>query len=178
MLAAVSTQNKLLLGGMAAIFILFSLFVALVVPRTRPEFPGKRRNAFLGVTVLLFAAMLLAVEFFAVEEEEAHAEPAAGGEATKTVEVAGKEFELDPAETEFSPGTYEFELVNEGTAGHNLVVNGPEVENKGTPVIGAGKKAKVRVTLAAGEYELYCSVPGHKESGMTTTITVSGTVPP
>jgi uncharacterized cupredoxin-like copper-binding protein len=91
--------------------------------------------------------------------------------------VAGKEFELDPAETELSPGTYEFELVNEGTAGHNLVVNGPEVKNKGTPVIGAGKKAKVRVTLAAGEYELYCSVPGHKESGMTTKITV-GAAPP
>lgn len=173
MLAAVSTQNKVLLGGMAAFFIVFALVSALLVPRTRPEFPGKRRNAFLGATVLIFVAMLLAVEFFAVEEEEAHAEPAAGGEP-RTVEVAGTEFALDPAETEFSPGTYELELVNEGTTGHNLVVNGPEVENEGTPVIDAGQKATVRVTLAEGEYELYCSVPGHKESGMTTTITVGG----
>jgi plastocyanin len=166
-LAAVSTQNQLLLGGMAAIFIVFALVSALLVPRTRPEFPGKRRNAFLGGTVLLFVAMLLAVEFFAVEEEEAHA-----GEAGSTVEVAGTEFELDPAETELSPGTYDFELVNEGNVGHNLVVNGPGVENQGTPVIEAGEKATLQVALVEGEYELYCSVAGHRDAGMEETITV------
>lgn len=79
MLAAVSTQNKLLLGGMAAIFIVFALVSALLIPRTRPEFPGPRRNAFIGATLVLFVAMLLAVELFAVEEEEPHTEPAALG---------------------------------------------------------------------------------------------------
>ena len=77
MLAAVSTQNKLLLGGMALIFILFALASALLIPRTRPEFPGNRRNLFIGVTAVLFVAMLLAVELFAVEEEEPHGEPEA-----------------------------------------------------------------------------------------------------
>jgi hypothetical protein len=76
-LAAVSTQNKLLLGGMALIFIVFSLVSSFVLPRRDPNFPGDRRNLFLGVTAVLFVAMLLAVEFFAVEEEE----PAGGHEA-------------------------------------------------------------------------------------------------
>ncbi len=77
MLAAVSTQNKLLLGGMALIFIVFSLVSSFVLPRRDPSFPGDRLNLFIGVTAVLFVAMLLAVELFAVEEEE----PGGGHEA-------------------------------------------------------------------------------------------------
>jgi hypothetical protein len=69
-LAAVSTENKLLLAGMAAIFIAFSLLSSFYFPRRNPNFPGRRRNAFLLVTGVLFVAMLVAVELFAVEEEE------------------------------------------------------------------------------------------------------------
>ena len=77
MVAAVSTQNKILLGGMALIFIVFSLVSSFVMPRRDPNFPGERRNLFIGVTAVLFVCMLLAVELFAVEEEE----PAGGHEA-------------------------------------------------------------------------------------------------
>jgi ABC-type multidrug transport system permease subunit len=69
-LAAVSTQNKVLLGGMAAIFIAFALASSFYFPRRNPNFPGYSRNLFLFVTAVLFVGMLLAVEFFAVEEEE------------------------------------------------------------------------------------------------------------
>ena len=187
MLAAVSQQNKLLLGGIAAVVIVFSLVCALVIPRTRPEFPGHRLRPFLLATVLLFVAMMLAVEFFAVEEEEAHAETSAHaseagsetmpavtspGRVTERVEVVGTEFALELSQREFRPGNYEFELVNEGDAAHNLVISGPEVEKAATPVIAAGRRARIRVALVAGEYELYCSVPGHEEAGMRTTITV------
>ena len=77
MLAAVSTQNKLLLGGMALIFILFALVSSFVFPRRNPNFPGDGLNVFLFATAVLFVGMLLAVEFFAVEEEEPHEEPEA-----------------------------------------------------------------------------------------------------
>ena len=70
MLAAVSTQNKLLLGGMAAIFIVFALASSFLFPRRNPNFPGRRLGTFLAVTTVLFIGMLLAVELFAVEEEE------------------------------------------------------------------------------------------------------------
>jgi hypothetical protein len=69
-LAAVSTQNKLVLGGMATIFIAFAVVSSFVLPRRDPQFPGDKRNRFLAVTAVLFVCMLLAVEFFAVEEEE------------------------------------------------------------------------------------------------------------
>ena len=77
MLAAVSTQNKILLGGMALIFIVFSLVSSFVLPRRNPNFPDDRRGLFYAVTAVLFVGMLLAVELFAVEEEE----PGGGHEA-------------------------------------------------------------------------------------------------
>ena len=72
MLAAVSTRNMLLLGGMALIFIVFALVSSFVLPRRDPDFLGRNRNLFLAATAVLFVAMLVAVELFAVEEEEEH----------------------------------------------------------------------------------------------------------
>ena len=60
----------ILLGGMALIFIVFSLVSSFVMPRRDPNFPGEKRNLFIGITAVLFVCMLLAVELFAVEEEE------------------------------------------------------------------------------------------------------------
>jgi len=74
---ALTTQNMILLGGMAAIFIAFALVSSFVLPARNPSFPGKNRNTFLLITGVLFVGMLLAVELFAVEEEEPGEEHAA-----------------------------------------------------------------------------------------------------
>lgn len=93
MLLALSTAHKLGLAGFAALFIAFALASALLIPRWRPDFPTSRgRNWFIFATLLLFAAMLFAVETFAKEEEEgrepgkAAAEKPGGGK-TKTGET-------------------------------------------------------------------------------------------
>jgi hypothetical protein len=74
---AITTQNKILLGGMAVIFIAFSLVSSFWLPSRNPNFPGKNRNTFFLLTGVLFVGMLLAVELFAVEEEEPGEEHAA-----------------------------------------------------------------------------------------------------
>jgi mono/diheme cytochrome c family protein len=60
----------------AAVFIVFALTVALVVPRARPDFPAKRLGIFLAVCIALFAAQMTAVVLLAEvgEEEAAHEE--------------------------------------------------------------------------------------------------------
>ena len=80
MLFALTTDQKLGLAGTAAVFIAFSLFVALVLPRGNPDFPGRRGLVpFILVTLILTIAMLGAVEVFAKEEEHGEAAP---GETT------------------------------------------------------------------------------------------------
>jgi mono/diheme cytochrome c family protein len=79
-LFALTTDQKLGLAGTAAVFIAFSLFVALVLPRGNPDFPGRRGLVpFILVTLILTIAMLGAVEVFAKEEEHGEAAP---GETT------------------------------------------------------------------------------------------------
>ena len=73
-----------------------------------------------------------------------------------------------------TPGTYTFHVTNQGPSAHNLTVNGPGVNQQGTSTFASGGSEDLTVTLQAGTYELYCSVPGHKQAGMDTSITVGG----
>jgi mono/diheme cytochrome c family protein len=79
-LLALTTNQKLGLAGTAAVFIAFALISALLIPRGKPDFPGRRGLVpFILVTAILTIAMLGAVEVFAKEE---HPEAEAPGETT------------------------------------------------------------------------------------------------
>jgi uncharacterized cupredoxin-like copper-binding protein len=93
--------------------------------------------------------------------------------APKSVAVTEVEFKIELPSTTLSPGTYTFDLTNKGQVGHDLVFNGPGVDNDKTPVIGPGKTAKLTVDLKNGTYDVYCSVPGHKQAGMDVKLKVS-----
>jgi cytochrome c6 len=68
----------------AASFIVFALVVALVVPRSRPSFPGGRLDVFLLVCGVFFVAQLTAVLVLAEvgEADEPAKEESAAGETT------------------------------------------------------------------------------------------------
>ena len=114
---------------------------------------------------------------FGVEEEEASASEGAsegptGGSTIKVSEVEYR-IKLPPSTTKTLPGdTYTFEVTNDGKQVHNLFVNGPGVENKGTPNLQPGQTAKLTLILKAGTYDLYCSIPGHKQLGMDAKLAV------
>lgn len=92
MLLGLTTDQKLGLGGTAAVFIAFALITALLVPRYRPDFPGRKGvGLFVVVTLLLTVAMLGAVVVFAAEDE--------GAEAAGHTETQQTETETGPTET-------------------------------------------------------------------------------
>jgi plastocyanin len=64
-------------------------------------------------------------------------------------------------------------MENPASVEHNIAVKGNGVDEKG-PVVGEGGTSEITVTLAPGEYEFYCSVPGHEAAGMEGTLTVTG----
>ena len=102
MLLALTTNQELGLAITAAVFIAFALLSALVIPRGRPDFPGRRGLVpFILVTVILTIAMLGAVEVFAKEEHPAAegAEETTETETTGTTETTTTETETTETET-------------------------------------------------------------------------------
>jgi sulfite dehydrogenase len=69
MLLTITTTGKVVLLLVAGTFITFSLLVSMVIPRRRPEFPGKRLPAFVAVCALLFGAQIAAVAWVTGTQE-------------------------------------------------------------------------------------------------------------
>jgi len=97
---------------------------------------------------------------------------AAAGAVLKTIEVKETEYKLTPDKITLNkPGTYVFKAENTGSTIHALEIEGKGVEEE-TKDLDAGQGAKLKVTLKAGRYEIYCPVDGHRQQGMEGTVTV------
>jgi uncharacterized cupredoxin-like copper-binding protein len=185
----------------AGAFITFALASSFLFPRFRPNFPGRGLPAFIVVCFVFFFGMLTAVEVFGAEEpegEEHAAETTTAPEPTtteseqttteaqettteaettttaptaqaSTVDVTETEFKIALASTELKAGKITFDVTNGGAIPHDLAIEGVDQKTKEIPSKGS---AKLTVTLKPGTYELYCSIPGHKQAGMDLKVTV------
>jgi mono/diheme cytochrome c family protein len=70
-------RNDVILGIVAAVLVGFSLYVSIVVPRRRPDFPGRSLRLFVLVSALLVVGMLTAVAVLG----ESHHFASEGGES-------------------------------------------------------------------------------------------------
>jgi plastocyanin len=165
LLLALSTGHKLGLGLAGAAFAGFALVVSMLVPRYRPQFPGRRLWLLVAVSFLFFIGMLAAVEIFGKSSESEAA-------ASNKVRVSEVEYKIQMPKTTLAPGRYEFEVENKGKIPHNLTIAGPG-GTEHTQDIAAGKSATLTVKLKSGSYDFYCSLPGHKAQGMDQKVTVS-----
>ena len=103
LLALTGYQTALVV--VAASFIVFALVMALVVPRSRPSFPGNRLGIFLVVCVLFFAAQLTAVLVLAEigEADEPAVAETTTTETTETTTTETTTTETTPPPTESQP---------------------------------------------------------------------------
>jgi uncharacterized cupredoxin-like copper-binding protein len=67
-------------------------------------------------------------------------------------------------------GEVTLRMPNPAPLPHNIAVDEPE-QMLGE-VVQKGGVSEITVNFPAGEYEYYCSVPGHREAGMVGTLTV------
>jgi plastocyanin len=65
-------------------------------------------------------------------------------------------------------GKVTVESKNDASVPHNIAIKGGAAGE----VVQGGETSKVNVTLKAGSYTFYCSVPGHEQAGMKGTLTV------
>ena len=82
-------------------------------------------------------------------------------------------FKFDPPTLEAKVGEQvTVTLDNKGVLEHNFVID--ELSVNVGPIAGGQKSTPATFTpTAAGTYTFYCNVPGHKEAGMTGTLTVT-----
>jgi plastocyanin len=101
---------------------------------------------------------------------EESATDAAQGQALTATE--GEMF-IELSTEELSAGTYTIEVVNDGSATHDFVVERDGDDVAGTDTIAPGSSTTLEVDLEPGEYVFYCSVGNHRDMGMEVTVTVS-----
>lgn len=96
------TGYEIALGLVALCFIVFALVAALVIPRSRPTFPGNRLGLFIAICGVFFVAQMTAVLVLAEvgEADEPVREETAGGEETEPAETATTATETTATETE------------------------------------------------------------------------------
>ena len=177
LLAGLSTGHKIGLVVVAVIFIGFALLSSFVLPRRNPDFPGRGASVYYLATVVVFACMIAAVAVFGAEggEKTASAAESANGPVKATFNVVESEWRItlpSASAKTLNAGVYVFHVENHGKLAHNLTVDGPRVSNAHTPNISPGGSADLRVTLASGQYDLFCSIPGHKAEGMDAKLSV------
>lgn len=90
--------------------------------------------------------------------------------AGETLSLTASEFKFDPATlTASADADVTIEVVNAGTIEHDFTIDEANVKI----AVPATETGSATVSFPAGTYTFYCSVPGHKEAGMTGTLTVS-----
>ena len=131
---------------------------------------GRQRNQFLS-TFAAFTAiatfLLATVAIVAVSSKTTATTSTSSG----PISVGLTEYAITPKALTASAGNVQLSVHNGGTMAHNLAV--PSL-SKLTRDLQPGDTAVLDLgTLKAGTYEVQCNIPGHADSGMTSTLTVT-----
>jgi plastocyanin len=97
-----------------------------------------------------------------------------GTTETGEIEVEASEFRFQPSNISVAAGEFTVVLENTGSQEHDFLIEGvddPDAEH----LIHAmpGESASGDYELEAGSYTFYCSIPGHRESGMEGSLRVT-----
>jgi plastocyanin len=141
------------------------------------DFPGswgRSRLVMLTSFVLVAATMSAAVLTGGEEDEGAASEPQVPEATGRTLDLAadpGGGLVYDKDRAAVLAGRVTIDFKNDATVPHNVTIV------KGARTLGAtktitGGSARLAVKLSPGEYVYFCSVRGHRQSGMEGTLTV------
>jgi uncharacterized cupredoxin-like copper-binding protein len=91
--------------------------------------------------------------------------------AAAPIKVTEKEYSIAGVPKTLKHGVkYTFALVNKGKFRHDMLFDGKKVDDVGihnTKPIAPGKTASFSITFpAAGTFEFYCAIKGHRAKGM------------
>ncbi len=151
---------------------------------TAPDGGGRRDGAGGGLAFIAMAGLLIALVATVVvigligllrDEGNGGGGGGDGASAPSTVGITLSEFTIE-GDLVAAPGDVSLLVTNNGSQQHNIVVRETGAE---TPLLNAGDNATLALgTLDVGTYELFCSVPGHAESGMVAPLEITSSPAP
>ncbi len=132
-----------------------------------------------GLRVLPIVALLLTLGLAVVACGTARGSQAGGGGFVAEPVEQRVEVVADPKgllrwtqqQYEATAGDVTFVVQNPSPSRHNFVVEGNGV-NAYSPAFGTGTQTYTLKGLAPGQYQIVCTLPGHRESGMVAKLIV------
>lgn len=100
--------------------------------------------------------------------------PVPAGPPTDELRVGMQEYDFQLSAGSLVPGPVTVVVTNAGSAEHDLVLEQGDVEIGRSEVLGPGERQTIGVQVAAGApVHLVCTLTGHSEAGMHTTVDVA-----
>lgn len=87
-----------------------------------------------------------------------------------TIEADASEFSINLDQSSIDEGEFVLNVDNLGSLGHVIAIEGTGIS---TSYISSGSSASVTGELAAGTYNVICTISGHAAAGMSTSLVVS-----
>jgi plastocyanin len=132
----------------------------------------RTRTRFLSLAVLAGVLLLGAC---GSDDGDASGNGNGNGNGNGIVRIDGVDIAFEPDDPAASAGAAVIEFRNTGSLAHNIVfrdVEGAPTASADDEFLEAGSERSFDVELTSGEFEFYCSVPGHEAAGMVGTLTV------
>jgi len=121
-----------------------------------------------GALVLGVAAIFIAGD----SKAESASGPSGGGAAVTTVPLTLADLKIEPAMPEVPAGPIVLKLTNTGSQAHNLSV--PALDKDSGDVQPGATVSLDLGNVAAGAYDMMCTIAGHAAAGMTGMLHVGG----
>jgi len=101
--------------------------------------------------------------------------PSPSSAATREVRVGLTEWSITTDSDRVASGTVTLTVTNAGTVAHDLRVTGPNEAIATTTMLRPGEQQELTFTTPTREtLLLWCTVPGHSQQGMRTTLRIAG----
>lgn len=98
---------------------------------------------------------------------QAGASPVAGG---TSVQIAAVDIAFDPPQFTIPANTdVKVTITNKGSLQHDFAIDALKIKTK---LLNPGESVAITINAKPGQYQYYCTVPGHKDAGMVGTMTV------
>ena len=163
-------NSAVIIGTLITVSILLGAAMLSAAPKLRSSSLALVTVGFVGSIVL---AGWLSLGSAAEKEEEGGALPPEGG-ALSEVQFSTVNLTFVPNSADATTGIHTVTLTSGGGT-HTLAFVDPEVSFEEVKVDATGDTASARAFFAAeGDYQFFCTIPGHREAGMEGVISATG----